>query len=620
MKLTGKLQPNTRLPALLLYALVLMALDLSFRYLYPTGPLPWNHWRPCLFSAGWTLLLTAAAGLLPRRWSQVWMMATVVCSVLLTLTHCVMWNLFGDFFSLEDLLYAGEGARFFSLQYLQVRKAMVAALVLAVLGGVGAAWMLPKQTPWKRRRLWALPMLVGLVLATSLHAASVTRQVEGTMSWDVSLQKSSESSRKVLYTEFTNPNACMSMTGLYQYTFRNVAVTLDPFRLKDRAEAVAEIDRWRESRVLPESSLEGSLEGKNLIMVMLESVDTFLLTPEIMPNLYAMQQESVSFTDHYTPLYLSAGTFSTEFLTQTGLIPPSSGVSTAVYKENAFPMSLAQLFRDKGYEANSFHGASPAIYDRGAIHEHLGFAAYHSWAEMGMEDYMLDSQMIRGFDQMVSDQPFFSFLITYSGHGPYDGSAPNISQSHLQQAKQAAAASGITGSDANMEELTYAIAHAMETDAFVGSLRQALEDSGHSEDTVLLFYADHYCKYLTDPAFVMEIKGVSERNLLCRTPLFFWGTGMEPREIDYAVSSVDIYPTVCSLFGLETDLRYAVGEDLFSGEDHLVFFPDYSWYDGSRYVDGAAAPTDAYEAETAAEVRTRLNLAWDMVRYDYFKR
>ncbi len=619
MKKAKKIQLNSKLLPLALYACVLMALDLSFRYLYPTGPLAWDDWRPCLFTAGWTLMLTAAAALLPRRWSRIWMVGTVVFHALLVLTHCVMWNLFGDFFSLEDLLYAGEGARFFSLQYLQVRKAMAAALLLAVLGAIGAAWRMPKQTPWKARRIWFVPAVLGLTLVTGLHFASVTRQVEGTMSWDVSMQESSESSRKVLYTEFSNPNACMSMTGLYQYTFRNTAVTLDPFRMKDRAEAVAEINAWCESRVLPESGLEGSLEGKNLMMIMLESVDTFLITPQIMPNLYAMQRESVSFTDHYTPLYLSAGTFSTEFLTQTGLIPPSSGVSTAVYKEHAFPMSLANLFREKGYTANSFHGAGPAIYDRGAIHEHLGFTAYHSGADMGMEDYMQDSQMIRGFDQMVSDDPFFSFVITYSGHGPYDGSAPNISQPHLEKAKQAAAASGITGSDANMEELTYAIAHAMETDAFIGALRQALEESGHSEDTVLLFYADHYCKYLTDPAFVMEIKGVSERNLLCRTPLFFWGTGMEACQIDNAVSSVDIYPTVCSLFGLDADLRCAVGQDLFAGGDHLVLWPDYSWYDGSRYVDGAAAPTDAYEAETGAEARTRLNLAWDMVRCDYFK-
>jgi len=619
MKQKRHLQLNPKLPALALYACVLMLLDLAFRYLYPTGPLPWDHWRPCLFTAGWTLILTAAAALLPRRWSRIWMVGTVVCSVLLTAAHCVLWNLFGEFFSLEDLLYAGEGARFFSLQYLQVRKAMTAALVLAALGGIGAAWLLPEQTPWKCRQIWVLPALLGLAVVIGLHAASVTRQVEGTMSWDVSLQESSENSRKVLYTEFTNPNACMSMTGLYQYTFRNTAVTLDPFRRKDRAEAVAKIDSWCEGRQLPESGLEGTLEGKNLIMVMMESIDTFLLTPEIMPNLYAMQQESVSFVNHYTPLYLSAGTFSTEFLTQTGLIPPASGVSTAVYKEHAFPMSLGWLFREKGYTANSFHGASGAIYDRGAIHENLGFEAYHSYVEMGMEDYMLDSQMIRGFDQMVSDEPFFSFVITYSGHGPYDGSAPNIIRPHLEKARQAAAASGIAGSDANMEELTYAIAHAMETDAFIGELRQALMDGGHGEDTVLLFYADHYCKYLTDPAFVMEIKDVSQRNLLCRTPLFFWGTGMESQQIENSASSADIYPTVCSLFGLNADLRYAVGQDLFAGSDHLVLWPDYSWYDGSCYVDGAAAPANAYEAETAAEVRTRLNLAWDMVRYDYFK-
>ena len=56
-------------------------------------------------------------------------------------------------------------------------------------------------------------------------------------------------------------------------------------------------------------------------MVMLESIDTWLLTPEYMPNLYALQQQGTNFVHNYTPLFLSAGTFNTEFISQTGLLP-----------------------------------------------------------------------------------------------------------------------------------------------------------------------------------------------------------------------------------------------------------------------------------------------------------
>ena len=52
-----------------------------------------------------------------------------------------------------------------------------------------------------------------------------------------------------------------------------------------------------------------------------------------------------------------------------------------------------------------------------------------------MDDYMLDSQLLRGYDQIVSDEPFFSFIITYSGHGPYTTEQQNISEPHLDRAR-----------------------------------------------------------------------------------------------------------------------------------------------------------------------------------------
>lgn len=48
--------------------------------------------------------------------------------------------------------------------------------------------------------------------------------------------------------------------------------------------------------------------------------------------------------NHYSTLYISAGTFNTEFIANTSLIPPSSGIDTKVYKDNYFPYSIANLF------------------------------------------------------------------------------------------------------------------------------------------------------------------------------------------------------------------------------------------------------------------------------------
>lgn len=44
----------------------------------------------------------------------------------------------------------------------------------------------------------------------------------------------------------------------------------------------------------------------------------------------------------------------------------------------------------------------------------------------------------------------------------------------------------------------YAVAGAMETDLFIGELVDRLTQEGLLEDTVLIFYADHYDYYMMD--------------------------------------------------------------------------------------------------------------------------
>ena len=356
-------------------------------------------------------------------------------------------------------------------------------------------------------------------------------------------------------------------------------------------------------------------------MVMLESIDTWLLTPEYMPNLYALQQQGTNFVHSYTPLFLSAGTFNTEFISQTGLLPSVTGLSSSIYSTNSFPFSLAHKFSQQGYTVGSFHTASAGIYSRGSIHQNLGMT-YHSGAEMGMDDYMLDSQMMEGYDMFVPEGPFFSYIITYSGHGPYTEEMGNISAPHWEAAQAAVAQSGVESTPANLEEYTHAVAHAMETDQFIGELVAQLEADGRLEDTVLLFYTDHYGKYLTDKEFLYQLKGVSaDSPELYRTPCFFYAKGQQPQTVEKYVAPVDLAPTIVNLFGLDTDTRYYMGDDMFGDQGGVVLFPDGGWYDGETYY------TSDYQGEvtqemrdTSAMARRREEASFNILRADYFAR
>ena len=72
--------------------------------------------------------------------------------------------------------------------------------------------------------------------------------------------------------------------------------------------------------------MTGVFEGKNLMLIMLESIDTWMINEDYMPELYSLQQKSINFTRHYTPLFINAGTFNTEFAALTGLLTPNPGL------------------------------------------------------------------------------------------------------------------------------------------------------------------------------------------------------------------------------------------------------------------------------------------------------
>ncbi len=603
--------------------LSLIFLDFSFRTLYRfLSPGAEFSYKPALFTLGWALLLTGLVSLLPRLLRRIAMMVLIFLYGALTLVHAAMFNIFGRLFTVADIGFAGDGAKFFSFSYLRFRKALLLCILLSVLMMAAAAFLAPERAPDRKKRVFHRALAGGACALDFVPFIGVLVSFLSQLPDQYSLWWGSTytpNAEAEAYRDFTNPNSAMMLTGLYQYTFRNILVS---YGIGQDYKSIPQQTAYYEGRqVSGENEMTGLFKGKNLIMVMMESVDTWLCTPDYMPNLCALREEGTDFVNHYTPLFLSAGTFNTEIITLTGLVPAVSGLESRAYSTNHFPLSLPNLFKDAGYRVNSFHAASPSIYSRGSIHQNLGFERYHSYEDMHMEDFMLDSQMLGGYEDMVSEEPFFSYLITYSGHGPYNQEQENIAAPHYEKAKKAVQKSGVTGSEENMEEYTRAVAHAMETDELIGGLTERLRQDGHINDTVLVFYADHYAKYMTDKDFLSGLKSVAEKGRaeLYHTPFFLYAEGEEPQKVEKYVSSLDMAPTLINLFGLTADRRYYPGDDIFGDLGGWVPLPGYGWFDGETYLledyEGDIPPE---EARLRAALRGRLEASWDALKSDYF--
>lgn len=554
-----RLAPWLYLPV---YFCSLIALDLGFRWLcrfaQTVGLI--NTLKLMPFTLGWALLLTGIAALLPGIAKKIYLSVTAVCFSVLCIVHGVFINMFRKFFSFSDIVYAGDGAAFADTSYLMIRKLLLLFILLCFAVMLLAVLLVP---PGKR----AAPKSGAALLLTGLAVVLVTRFVvlgkSETVIWD------QNSDPAFLYEDFSDSRSCLTMLGLYQYTFRDLQMLLPRSTDLSDAEA-AELESYAAGRTHSENEMSNLFAGKNLLLIQLEAIDTWML--DYMPALRAVKENSIVFANHYTPAYITAGTFNTEFIANTGLLPAASGTPISVYTHNSFPNSLANLFREKGYTANSFHGSEGNIYNREAIHLNLGYGKYYSGSAMGMPNYTMDSQLTLAFDNMVTEQPFFSFIITYSGHGPYQDSNP-IFQAHEQEARAAA-----KRTDGNY---VYAVGHAMETDLFVKDLMTELESGGHLEDTVVVFYADHYNYYMLNDELNMDIKGVSNLNLLQHTDFFIYSADMDAQTVEKYTSTLDVLPTLANLFGLDADYTLLTGYDAFSPQGGYVFFNDNSTIGGS---------------------------------------
>lgn len=579
-------------------------------------------WQPLVFTLLWSGTMTAIAALLPCVGRRIFLLVTFVPFALLTIAHCVLYQLTGTCFSFADLAYAGDGARFVSAAYFHLKVGQWLSIAVCLALMLCAVIFTPKARPGRRGGIAAAVLAAAcaagiFVVHTVLMPKGGAVEHSEYLAWD---NAESHDTLADAYAEFTNANRCLMFSGLYQYTVRGAVVTIWPQTTADTGR-IAELDAYYAAhpKQAANTPMTGAFAGKNLIFIMMESMDDWLVTPEYMPNLYRLEQEGVYFRNYYAPIFLAAATFNSEFTANTGMIAPEYQVRNSYYAEHALPYSLPNRFRDAGYCARSFHAANPNIYNRGQIHLNFGYESYNDYGDLGMDDYMLDSQLLRGYDQIVSDEPFFSFIITYSGHGPYTEEQDTISAPHLARARAVIDYSTVPyTTEAQKEEYTRAVAQAMETDAFIGGLRERLEADGHAEDTVLVLFTDHYCKYFSDVELISAIKGETDRNMLSNVPFVIWTEGITPQVSEKYVSTMDIAPTIVDLFSLNANLRYYIGNDMFGPDGGVVYFRNYAWYDGKTYDTGNDASSNPAVLAMREQVREQIDVSQDTFRYDYF--
>ena len=254
-------------------------LDFSFRYFYTfVSDTDLFAWQPLWFTLCWSLLLTALVALLPRLIRRIVMLVFQILFSALVLVHAGMYSVFGNFFSFSSLTFAGDGAAFFSWDYIKIRKLLIACVVFSLLLMIAAVFFAPKYEKGKKwwiLRIAACAVIIGTGIAINCIHHSYDLP-EDNFEFNTVY---SGSTAEELYADFTNVNPCMMMTGLYQYTFRNFCVS---FGIGLPTVNTLELDRFykdRASMISGDNEMTGVFADKNLIMIMLESINYHIYFP-----------------------------------------------------------------------------------------------------------------------------------------------------------------------------------------------------------------------------------------------------------------------------------------------------------------------------------------------------
>lgn len=578
----GEKQERTfwRMPYYMIPASFFLIEVFAFCFMQPEGVGAW----PLAFGALWSCVFAGLIGILPRRGGRVIFAAGYFLFAAYTAVQTGYHIMFNQMMWISDFRYASEGAEFFSVLLQYPLNWWLWTAGLLVLGIVIILRFPEWRAAAKCRIAWGALLSAAACSAFLLpHTIfQYDRQVQYAES-DYGRAQSSEAA----YHNMFSAHRLYQICGVYQTAvkdiYRNLVFPLLPAYVAEQQRAHEEIDTYFESRgESGENAMTGIFEGKNVVLVLMESMDDWLLG-EHTPAINYLMEHGINFTNFYTPVYGGVRTFNSEFCANTGSFLSSQGGYAFDYVTNSFDQSLANRLVEKGYSAKVYHYNSPSFYSRGVFSPAMGYEEYVSYEDYVTKDNardLYDDQFL--FNNTEVAESFFrdgktlNFIITRSAHLSYQY---NEALSHwgLQKYPQYR---GMTGSEE--DDCAYLKARLVD-DMFARLLRE-LEERDQLEDTVIVAYTDHYTYGYKDEKRMMERSGVDDPMLLEKTPFFIWSPGCPETQQDKVLNTSDLLPTLLNLLGVDSPYAY-IGRDAFD-ENYVGYavFPDGSWVcDGVAY-------------------------------------
>ena len=592
---------------------------------------------PNLFTITWIFLFLGLTLTFKKRIGRIIYFFTSVIFLFIFLTNNVYYSLTKTYFDFNLVESASEGAPYI-IDTLKNTNFLVYLsfifIILLIIKGI-------KSIPYKTKNNYKSIFIV-LITFTIIHTLIpiTLGKANSELTW------SSWRNPRNVYISFNDNNKSMKVSGIYEYTVRNFYITFFKTEKQENSEDIEFLDNSFADDSNNQNKYTGIFKGKNVIFIQLEGLDNWLLTEETTPTLYNMLNNSIVFNNHYSYYNGGGSTFNSEFAVNTGFITPLSYTQNAyTFNKNNFPYSMAHLFKKEGYTVNAFHMNTGEYYSRTTNYKNWGYDNYYGLIDIENykdETYRLDRNLILNekFNNLIfhTDDPdnlFVDYLITYSGHLPftntkgvckmlYDEDVAKSIEENTTETNDETSKEVPTPEFVQMSELECIKRQAKETDYMFELLLQNLEEKGLIDNTILVVFTDHYLYTIEDKSILDNYKDTSN-NLINKTPFFIWSKDGKRTNINKVTSQLNILPTTLNLFGINYNSNNYIGKDaLDPNYEGIVFFSDYSWYDGSIYVENGEITNNKNATYEYLEEKnyyiSHLTKKNDLaLKYNYFK-
>ena len=371
----------------------------------------------------------------------------------------------------------------------------------------------------------------------------------------------------------------------------------------------------------------GLFKDKNLIVIMMESVNDVILNEEYFPNFAYLLNHSYYFENNYSPRN-SCATGNNEFSAMTSLYSIYNSCTSNIYVDNTYFESIFNLFNNAGYTTNSYHDFNDTYYARTKIHPNMGSMNYYDANTLNMDyetrygvwasDEELMTDYLENLDNETSSGPFMSYITTVSTHQPYVSSS-KYGDMYLD-----------LYSDTNYSiELKRYLSKMKVLDNSLGILIEGLKERNILDDTVIVLFGDHY-PYGIPLNILNEILDRDLTNYENeKVPLVIFSSDIEEKQTSNLYTSyINLVPTIANLFDLDYDPRLYEGEDLFSESyNDLVAFYDMSWKNNLAYFNASTGKityytdfkyTDEEIKEINEKIYLKMNTSSIAIKNNYF--